>query len=100
MTKFIYPTPEQRLQILKENNEPCDRRILENECAVRSGLPRSRRWRLEKEERFPKRSPLGRKSNSWLLSDVLFWVNNPPSVNDVANPYKRTLNKKQSTQQE
>lgn len=89
MKKFIYPTAEQRIQVLKDNNEQYDRRIREAECAARSGLSRSRRWQLEAEESFPKRAPLGTNSVSWLLSDVLWWVHNPPAVEGVINPYSR-----------
>lgn len=89
MEKFIYPTPEQRIQILKDNNELYDRRIREKECASRSGLSRSRRWQLEQEGAFPKKTALGRNSVSWLLSDVLWWVRNPPAVENVNNPYSR-----------
>ncbi|HBC1013523.1 TPA: AlpA family phage regulatory protein [Escherichia coli] len=93
MKKFDYPTPEQRIQILKENGENCDRRIREKECAVRSGLSRSRRWQLEKEGAFPARVPLGKNSVSWLLSDVLWWVKKPPEVEGVTNPHVRRLMK-------
>ena len=89
MKKFIYPTPAQRIQILKDNNEPYDRRIREGECGDRSGLSRSRRWQLEQKGAFPARAPLGRNSVSWLLSDVLWWVRNPPTVENVNNPYSR-----------
>ncbi|ENK0986744.1 AlpA family phage regulatory protein [Salmonella enterica] len=89
MNKFIYPTPEQRIQILKDNGENYDRRIREKECAARTGLSRSRRWQLEQEDAFPKRSPMGRNSVSWLLSDVLYWVSNPPDVEGVNNPSSR-----------
>lgn len=89
MKKFTYPTAEQRTQILKDNNEPYDRRIRESECASRSGLSRSRRWQLEQMEAFPKRTPVGRNSVSWLLSDILWWVHNPPEVENVNNPHSR-----------
>lgn len=89
MKKFIYPTSEQRMQILEDNNEALDRRIREKECATRTGLSRSRRWQLERQGAFPKRSPMGRNSVSWLLSDVLWWVSNPPDVEDVNNPHSR-----------
>lgn len=89
MKEFVYPTPEQRIQILKDNDEPYDRRIREDECKSRSGLSRSRRHQLELERAFPKRSPLGQNSISWLLSDVLWWVATPPEVENVHNPYER-----------
>lgn len=89
MKKFIYPTSEQRMQILKDNDAPFDRRIREKECAARTGLSRSRRWQLERDGAFPKRSAMGSNSVSWLLSDVLWWVSNPPDVEDVNNPHSR-----------
>lgn len=64
MQKFIYPTPEERIQILKEHGEPYDRRIREHECANRTGLSRSRRWVLEQEGAFPARAHLGKVSVS------------------------------------
>lgn len=86
MKKFIYPTSKQRIQILQDNNEAYDRRIREKECAMRTGLSRSRRWQLEQWASFPKRTPMGRNSVSWLLSDVLWWVNHPPGVEDMNMP--------------
>lgn len=96
MKIFIAPTVEQRIQILKNNNEAYDRRIREKECASRTGLSRSRRWQLEKERRFPKRVALGRNSVSWLLSDILWWVSCPPPVEDINTPNRR--HKKENTE--
>ncbi|CDH26388.1 AlpA family phage regulatory protein [Xenorhabdus bovienii] len=87
--KFTPPTPQERQSILNEYGEKYDRRIREKLCEHLSGLSRSRRWVLENEGKFPKRVPLGRNSVSWLLSDILWWVRNPPTVENVNNPYSR-----------
>ncbi|WGL93765.1 helix-turn-helix transcriptional regulator [Arsenophonus nasoniae] len=84
--KFISPTPEERQLILNEYGEQYDRRIREKECKHLSSLSRSRRWQLEHEDKFPKRVALGENSVSWLLSDVLWWVRNPPVIDKVRNP--------------
>jgi predicted DNA-binding transcriptional regulator AlpA len=44
---------------------------------------------MEQEGRFPPRCHFGRNSCAWLLSDVLWWVRNPPAVPNVNNPYSR-----------
>ncbi|EKQ4592974.1 TPA: helix-turn-helix transcriptional regulator [Citrobacter freundii] len=89
MTKFIPPTPEQRRNILAEYGITYDRRIRENICSEISGVSRSARHRMEQEGRFPSRCHFGRNSCAWLLSDVLWWVRNPPAVENVNNPYSR-----------
>lgn len=89
--KFMSPTPEERQLILNEYGERYDRRIREKECEHITSLSRSRRWQLENEDKFPKRVPLGKNSVSWLLSDVLLWVRNPPVVDNVNNPHSRKL---------
>jgi predicted DNA-binding transcriptional regulator AlpA len=44
---------------------------------------------MEQQGRFPPRCHFGRNSCAWLLSDVLWWVRNPPAVENVNNPYSR-----------
>ncbi|WP_072038672.1 helix-turn-helix transcriptional regulator [Plesiomonas shigelloides] len=88
-TIFISPTPEQRRNILTEYGFKFDRRIRESECSQITSLSRSTRWKMEQEGRFPERSHFGRNSCAWLLSDVLWWVRNPPVVENVNNPYSR-----------
>lgn len=86
---FTPPSPEQRRNILTEYGIPYDRRIRESECQKITSLSRSTRWKMEQEGRFPERCHFGRNSCAWLLSDVLWWVRNPPMVEDVNNPCSR-----------
>nr|WP_279162213.1 AlpA family phage regulatory protein [Plesiomonas shigelloides] len=86
-TMFTPPTPEQRRGILEEYGFSFDRRIRERECFEITSLSRSTRWEMERKNRFPERCHFGRNSCAWLLSDVLWWVRNPPVVENVNNPY-------------
>lgn len=88
---FIYipPTPEQRRAVLAEYGFTYDKRIRERECLDMTSLSRSTRWQYENEGKFPSRCYLGRNSCAWLLSDVLWWVRNPPAIENVNNPYDR-----------
>ncbi|HGM6667559.1 TPA: helix-turn-helix transcriptional regulator [Serratia marcescens] len=88
---FIPPTPEQRRTILAEYGFSIERRVREKECKLMTSLSRSTRHVLEKEGRFPRHQYLGRNSCAWLLSDVLWWVRNPPKVDAVNNPYEKKL---------
>lgn len=85
---FTPPTPEQRVSILAEYGKDCEEMIREDKCSKITSLSRSRRWELEKMGAFPLRRHLGRNSCSWLLSDVLWWIHNPPEIENVNNPYK------------
>lgn len=89
MSAFLSPTPEQRRSILVEYGIKYDRRIREEECSEITSLSCSIRWKLEQQNRFPARCHFGRNSCAWLLSDVLWWVRNPPTVENVNNPYSR-----------
>lgn len=91
---FTPPTPEQRRTILSEYGFECDQRIREDKCKEMTTLSRSRRWELEHKGAFPLRQHLGRNSCTWLLSDVLWWVRNPPAINDIVNPHQRAKDKK------
>ena len=91
--EFTPPTPEQRRAILAEYGFECEQRIREDKCKEMTTLSRSRRWELEQQGAFPGRLHLGRNSCTWLLSDVLWWVRNPPAINNVNNPYQRTKEK-------
>ncbi|MDO4688815.1 MAG: AlpA family phage regulatory protein [Plesiomonas sp.] len=90
MTKITFtpPSPEQRRAILNEYGFKFDRRIRERECFEITSLSRSARWEMERAGRFPARCHFGRNSCAWLLSDVLWWVRNPPSVVNVNNPHE------------
>ncbi|ROU16021.1 AlpA family phage regulatory protein [Kluyvera ascorbata] len=87
--EFIYPSAEQRRTLLREYGFEFERRIRESECNEITSLSRSTRWKMEQEGRFPSRCHFGRNSCAWLLSDVLWWVRNPPSVINVNNPHSR-----------
>lgn len=86
---YIPPTAEQRRSVLVESNHTYDKRIRERECQEITSLSRTTRWKLENEGKFPPRCHFGRNSCAWLLSDVLWWVRNPPAVENVNNPYSR-----------
>lgn len=86
---FNSPSDDERNYILKAYGFRYDRRIREKTCREISGISRSTRWKMEQEGRFPARCHFGRNSCAWLLSDVLWWVRNPPAVENVNNPYSR-----------
>ncbi|ECT1023476.1 transcriptional regulator [Salmonella enterica] len=91
---FTPPTPEQRVNILAEYGKDCEEMIREDKCGKITSLSRSRRWALEQAGAFPRRRHLGRNSCSWLLSDVLWWIHNPPEIENVNNPCKNKKEKK------
>lgn len=92
---FIPPTPEQRRTILAEYGFDCEERIREEKCKKMTTLSRSRRWELEKIGAFPPRHSLGCCSCTWLLSDVLWWLRNPPVIAKVNNPYENAKKKRE-----
>lgn len=92
--KFTPPTPEQRRAILAEYGFEYDARIREQTCKQMTSLSRSRRWELEQICAFPPRHSLGRCSCTWLLSDVLWWLRNPPVIAKVNNPYENAKKKR------
>ncbi|HAW1738428.1 TPA: AlpA family phage regulatory protein [Escherichia coli] len=98
MTKdsFIPPTPEQRRAILAEYGFEYEKQIREEQCKEMTSLSRSSRWGLEQRGAFPSRRHLGRNSCAWLLSDVLWWIRNPPQTLNVNNPHQRALKKQVS----
>lgn len=74
-TKFITPSPERRLQILRDYGEICDRLVRERERQRITSISRSTAWKLERIDKFPRRKSIGLKSCGWLLSDLLCWIN-------------------------
>ncbi|HGG6071821.1 TPA: helix-turn-helix transcriptional regulator [Salmonella enterica subsp. diarizonae] len=92
--KFTPPTTKQRVGILAAYGKDCEEMIREDKCYQMTSLSRSRRWALEVAGAFPKRRHLGRNSCSWLLSDVLWWIHNPPKIDGISNPHERTKAKK------
>ncbi|HBV2139142.1 TPA: AlpA family phage regulatory protein [Klebsiella variicola] len=74
-TTSIIPTPEQRLNILYVYGEKGDRLVREKERLYITSISRSTAWKLEKAGKFPQRKLLGAKSCAWLLSDLLYWIN-------------------------
>lgn len=87
--KFNQPNAEQRRTILADYGFKYDRRIREDECLEITSLSRSARYNMENKGRFPNRCHFGKNSCAWLLSDVLWWIRNPPTVENVNNPYSR-----------
>ncbi|NHN38630.1 AlpA family phage regulatory protein [Pseudomaricurvus alcaniphilus] len=69
--KYIEPTPEQRLQVLKASNSTDG---LIDRPQLRKILPVSdpTLWRLTQTGEFPPRAKLGRKC-AWRLSSVLWF---------------------------
>ncbi|ELO0987941.1 AlpA family phage regulatory protein [Citrobacter freundii] len=74
-TKFITPTPEARLKILRNYGEQGDRLVRERERQRITSISRSTAWKLEQVDKFPQRKSIGLKSCGWLLSDLLCWIN-------------------------
>ncbi|MCL6327805.1 helix-turn-helix transcriptional regulator [Pectobacterium polaris] len=72
---FIIPTAEERLRILRDYGEPCDRLVRERERQRITSISRSTAWKLEQVGKFPERKSIGLKSCAWLLSDLLCWIN-------------------------
>ena len=50
-----------------------NRFLREPECRNVTGLSRSQRWRLEKEDRFPSRVQLSERAFGWVEDEVLAW---------------------------
>ncbi|HDR2751163.1 TPA: helix-turn-helix transcriptional regulator [Yersinia enterocolitica] len=74
-TLFNYPTTQQRLQLLQGYGEPSDRLVREKERQYITSVSRSTAWKLERLGKFPQRKSIGLKSCGWLLSDLLYWIN-------------------------
>ncbi|EIF0339093.1 AlpA family phage regulatory protein [Salmonella enterica] len=74
-TTFNPPTPERRLQVLKDNGELNDRLVRERERQRITSISRSTAWKLEQVGQFPRRKSIGLKSCGWQLSELLCWIN-------------------------
>ena len=74
-TTFNYPTPQERIQVLRNYGEPHDRLVREKERQYITSVSRSTAWKLEQVGQFPLRKSIGLKSCGWLLSDLLCWIN-------------------------
>ena len=61
-----------------------DRIVRDRECEAITGLSRTQRWRLERENKFPKRRVLGPNSRGWLLSELAEWVRSREQVRAAA----------------
>ncbi|MDE1475322.1 AlpA family phage regulatory protein [Xenorhabdus bovienii] len=90
MKKYISPTDVQRKYILSAYGES-ERRIRETERKRLTSISRGHCYKLEVLGLFPPRCHFGRNSCAWLLSDILWWIRNPPIVENVNNPYSRKL---------
>ncbi|AYO37196.1 AlpA family transcriptional regulator [Serratia sp. P2ACOL2] len=86
---FITPTSEQRRAILAEYGERTDRNTKEPEREHITGISRSTAHVLEQKGLFPARRHIGRRTCAWLLSDLLWWIRNPPAIGGVHNPHER-----------
>lgn len=86
---YTPPTAEQRREILAEYGEPTDRNTKEAERERITAISRSTAWQYERDGLFPARRHLGKKTCVWLLSDLLWWIRNPPTVEGVHNPHLR-----------
>ncbi|MFI8417730.1 helix-turn-helix transcriptional regulator [Serratia sp. NPDC078593] len=89
MPQYTYSPSEQRHTILAEYGEPKDRNAKEPERGRITGISRSTAWQYERDGLFPTRRHLGRKTCAWLLSDLLWWIRNPPASGGVHNPHER-----------
>jgi prophage regulatory protein len=49
--------------------------IREPECFLITGLSRPTRWRLERDNKFPKRHKISQNTIGWLESDIEAWIN-------------------------
>ena len=66
------PTPPD--QVAAYGQGGTDRFVREPECQVITGLSRTTRWRLEKQNLFPKRRQISAGTVGWLESEVLAWL--------------------------
>ncbi|PSU02840.1 AlpA family phage regulatory protein [Photobacterium gaetbulicola] len=53
-----------------------DRLIRERERRLITSISRSHCYKLEQDDRFPKRVVLGPRSVAWKLSEILTWLDN------------------------
>jgi prophage regulatory protein len=60
--------------------EKTDRIVRERECERRTGLSRSTRWRLEKQNEFPRRIRIAAKAVGWRFSEIELWLASRPEV--------------------
>ncbi|AUW13392.1 helix-turn-helix transcriptional regulator [Yersinia enterocolitica] len=67
-------TNEQRIKVLRDYGEICDRLVREKERQYITSISRSTAWKLEQVGKFPQRKSIGLKSCGWLLSDLLYWI--------------------------
>lgn len=93
MPQYTYPTSEERRAILAEYGETTDRNTREPERERITAISRSTAWQYERDGLFLARRHLGRKTCAWLLSDLLWWIRNPPVIGGVHNPYERSKTK-------
>ena len=61
-----------------------DRFIRERECLKISGLSRTTRWRLERQQLFPKRRKISQNTVGWLESEILSWLQSKGDGTDQA----------------
>ncbi|TYO99124.1 AlpA family phage regulatory protein [Xenorhabdus doucetiae] len=88
MKVYDSPTDEGRRYILAAYGES-ERRIREAERRRLTSISRGHCYKLENLGLFPPRCHFGRNSCGWLLSDILWWIRNPPVIENINNPYSR-----------
>ena len=55
--------------------------LREKEVKLITGLSRVTRWRMEREDLFPQRIQLGKRSVGWRSEEIEAWLNSRPRVN-------------------
>ena len=72
-TFFVPPTDEERESVLRRSGQ-CERLVREPDRKVITGVSRSQWWVMERHETAPKRHKLSSHCVAWLLSDLLWWI--------------------------
>ncbi len=65
-----------------------DRFIREPECRATTGLSRTTRWRLERQQLFPKRRKISQNTVGWLESEILSWLRSKANGSDQEDAAK------------
>jgi len=56
------------------NNQKNISYLRDNEVGFRTKLSKSTRWRLERDNKFPKRRQLSTRTVGWLTSEIEEWI--------------------------
>lgn len=72
--------------------------IREPECQKITGLSKATRWRLEREDRFPRKRKISENTVGWLSTDIDEWMKNridaTPNTKEENQKLCERLNKK------